>query len=112
MWGRPSLFVDHPHRHAGGGSPPPCPRGDDLEASACRSRATATARALSPFFTVMQTGCPRWAAVTRAELALEHRLAEAAPDAHHLAGGAHLGPRIGSTPGNLLNGKTASLTEV
>jgi hypothetical protein len=38
---------------------------------------------------------------------------EVGVDAHHLAGAERIsGPRITSTPGNLLNGKTDSLTDV
>jgi hypothetical protein len=44
------------------------------------------------------------------ELALEHGLAEGAPTPITSPVERISGPRIGSTPGNLLNGNTASLT--
>ena len=46
-----------------------------------------------------------------ADLRLGERHPEGVGDAHHLAGRAHLRARgAGRRPGNLLNGKTASLT--
>jgi hypothetical protein len=71
---------------------------------------------LSPFFTVRKTLPDRFAgglarqARAGAELALHAGLAEGLAHAHHLAGGLHLRPRMVSTPGNLTNGNTASLT--
>ena len=79
--------------------------------SACSSRATATARGLSPFFTVMQT-VPR---VGRREPAPSWLFSIASPKVAPTPITSPVerisGPRIGSTPGNLLNGNTASLTE-
>ena len=77
----------------------------------CSSRATATARGLSPFLTVMQT-VPR---VGRREPAPSWLFSIASPKVRPAPMTSPVdrisGPRMGSTPGNLLNGKTASLTE-
>ena len=79
--------------------------------SACRSRATTTARALSVLRTVMQT-VPF---VGRREPAPSWLFSIASPKVRPTPITSPVerisGPRIGSTPGNLLNGKTASLTE-
>jgi hypothetical protein len=46
------------------------------------------------------------------QLGFAKGLRDIAVDAHDFAGGFHLGPRIGSTPGKRLNGKTGALTAV
>ena len=70
----------------------------------------ATARALSPFFTVITPCRLRGRREPAPELALEHGLAEGRPAPITSPVERISGPRMGSTPGNLLNGNTASLT--
>ena len=86
-------------------------RGDEREAQSRRGRARSAAASLSLSFTetnaVPASGTPSPAA----DLGLGEGGAEVVGDAHHLAGPAHLGPSTGSSPGNLTNGKTDSLTK-
>jgi hypothetical protein len=98
------------HRHAGfGDGRRRALGGHQLEAQRHQIRATATARALSLFFTVITTVPLARQARAGAELALEHGLAEGAATPITSPVDRISGPRIGSTPGNLLNGNTASL---
>jgi hypothetical protein len=80
-----------------------------LKPSATRSAATATARSLSLFFTVITTVPLRG----RREPAPSWLLSMASPKVRPAPITSPVdrisGPRMGSTPGNLLNGNTASL---
>ena len=82
-----------------------------LKPRSCSSDATFTARALSLFLTVMHTVPP----VGSLEPAPSWLLTIASPKLRPAPITSPVerisGPRIGSTPGNLLNGNTASLTE-
>ena len=80
-----------------------------MKPSPCSSRATSTARALSPLLTVSTT-VPE---AGKREPAPSWLLSIASPKVRPTPITSPVerisGPRIGSTPGNLLKGKTASL---
>jgi hypothetical protein len=76
----------------------------------CRSLRQATARTLSAVLDGDHHRALARQARAGAELALEHGLAEGAAAPMTSPVERISGPRMGSTPGNLLNGNTASLT--